>query len=1138
MDMGGAGVVAGAMRTLALRKAKANVVGVVGLVENMPDSKAQRPGDIVKSMKGDTIEIINTDAEGRLVSFQQSFVEQLASHIAPQQAGISAQAAILSAGRVLDLGAIATISEQEAPTGPQQKGLYLASALSLDAIPAQLMYHPMKTGEVRLTWNLVIRTLDGQHWWDLWVDANSGELLDQEDWIVRCQWESPAEHAAHAHHQHFHPDVPTPVLTREVAAFGGQYRVYPLLTESPNHGAPALVTGLEDSLASPFGWHDTDGVAGADFTITQGNNVLAQEDLNGNNGSGYSPDGGASLNFDFPLDPTQPLATYEDAAITNLFVWNNLFHDMWYQYGFDEASGNFQENNYGRGGQAGDFVFADARDGSGTNNANFGTPPDGSNPRMQMFLWDPIYENLIINSPASVAGVYGSIPATIGPGLPASLLTEDLVLVEDGSGNNQGCNTLTNPGAVSGKIAVMDRGGCTFASKILNAQGAGAIAVIIVQNNGGGPSAVGGNGAGINIPAIMIGTADGNQIKTAINAGTVNGSIVDGEPLDGIDGDLDNGIIVHEYAHGISNRLTGGPAASGCLGNAEQAGEGWSDWYGLVMTARSSDVGSTPRGIGTFAVDQPTTGGGIRNFPYTTNMNVNPQTYDVIKTRAGSVHGIGEVMCTMLWDLYWALVDEHGYDADLYRGTGGNNIAMQLVTDGLKLQPCSPGFVDIRDAILLADELNYAGENQCLIWETFARRGLGFSADQGSPNSATDGTEAFDLPPSCQPILFMEKIVDRREVSPGDTLTYTLNIANRTGAGVTNVTVVDTLPPLTTLVPGSASCSVNDVAGTLLFNLGNMADGQVLSCSFQVVLDDNALVSDLVFQDNLDSTQNIYTPTSLVGTGAFRLDTLNPRSGTHAIFVPNLGEDNNQLLTLPILFPDSNSVFSFWHWYNTEGGWDGGFVEFLATGSGTGWEDLGPYMIQNGYNTVVGSNNPVGEREVFGGNSEGYIQTKADLSDFAGENVFLRFRFVSDNNTFEEGWFIDDLALGEEFVVLNQACISSAEGNLFCAEQNVPTLIVEPLTDPTAIDLLAFTSLDIFPNPTYDQLTIQWEGSEVGELRIRLFAPNGQLLQEQRQNQAAPQGSTQLSLEALPTGTYFIDIQQGEHRTRKKVLKF
>ncbi|MCG6903823.1 MAG: leucyl aminopeptidase [Rhodobacter sp.] len=67
MDMGGAGVVAGVMKTLALRGARANVVGLVGLVENMPDGKATRPGDVVASMKGDTVEIINTDAEGRLV---------------------------------------------------------------------------------------------------------------------------------------------------------------------------------------------------------------------------------------------------------------------------------------------------------------------------------------------------------------------------------------------------------------------------------------------------------------------------------------------------------------------------------------------------------------------------------------------------------------------------------------------------------------------------------------------------------------------------------------------------------------------------------------------------------------------------------------------------------------------------------------------------------------------------------------------------------------------------------------------------------------------------------------------------------------------------------------------------------------
>ncbi|MGZ3257166.1 MAG: leucyl aminopeptidase, partial [Croceibacterium sp.] len=66
-DMGGAGAVAGAMLSLARRKAKANVIGVCGLVENMPDGNAQRPGDIVKTMSGQTVEVLNTDAEGRLV---------------------------------------------------------------------------------------------------------------------------------------------------------------------------------------------------------------------------------------------------------------------------------------------------------------------------------------------------------------------------------------------------------------------------------------------------------------------------------------------------------------------------------------------------------------------------------------------------------------------------------------------------------------------------------------------------------------------------------------------------------------------------------------------------------------------------------------------------------------------------------------------------------------------------------------------------------------------------------------------------------------------------------------------------------------------------------------------------------------
>ena len=94
------------------------------------------------------------------------------------------------------------------------------------------------------------------------------------------------------------------------------------------------------------------------------------------------------LDFDFPMTPDEHAQTYRDAATTNLFYMNNMIHDLMSHYGFDEASGNFQANNYGRGGVGGDYVRAEAADGNGTNNANFNPPTnDGGTPRMQMYLW-------------------------------------------------------------------------------------------------------------------------------------------------------------------------------------------------------------------------------------------------------------------------------------------------------------------------------------------------------------------------------------------------------------------------------------------------------------------------------------------------------------------------------------------------------------------------------------------------------------------------------------------------------------------------------------------------------------------------------------------------------------------------------
>jgi extracellular elastinolytic metalloproteinase len=629
--------------------------------------------------------------------------------------------------------------------------------ISLEDIPVKLMLFPThnEDHDIRLVWDLSIYLTSQKHWWSVRVDAVTGEVLDQLDWVVECTFDG-CDHLDHSTSSR--RPIPENLIYAGPAPAppppgADQYRVYAIPIESPSHGASSIVVGPYDPVASPFGWHDTNGAAGAEFTYTSGNNVLAQEDQNGNNGNGARPDGGASLIFDFPVNLNNAPSTYVDASTTNLFYMNNIMHDVWYQYGFDEASGNFQENNYGNGGAGSDNVNADSQDGSGLNNANFGTPADGGNPRMQMFLWNagPAY-TLTINSPAGIAGQYQGVSATFGPGLPGAPLTADLALVDDNVGDPlDACEAIVNGASLAGKIAVIMRGGCNFDAKVLAAQTEGAVAVIVVNNAAGTPTAMGGAGAGVTIPSIMISDVDGALMIAQLQAPTtVNGTIQDATGAQ-IDGDLDNGIIAHEYGHGISNRLTGGPGNSGCLSNAEQMGEGWSDWFGLMLTIEPGDLSTDGRGIGTFAIAEPTTGGGIRPAQYSTNLAINNFTYDATNN-TGAIsqpHGIGFVWCTMIWDLSWAMIDTYGFDSDLYNGTGGNNMAMHLITEGLKLQPCGPGFVDGRDAILAADQALYAGANECLIWEVFAARGLGFSADQGNSTSRTDQVEAFDLPIQC-----------------------------------------------------------------------------------------------------------------------------------------------------------------------------------------------------------------------------------------------------------------------------------------------------------------------------------------------------------------------------------------------------
>ena len=112
---------------------------------------------------------------------------------------------------------------------------------------------------------------------------------------------------------------------------------------------------------------------------------------------------------------------------------------------------------------------------------------------------------------------------------------------------------------------------------------------------------------------------------------------------------------------------------------------------------------------------------------------------------------VGCFWASMLSEVCWGLVAAHGFTPDLDASweTGGTNLAAQLVLDGMKFQPCRPGFVDGRDAILAADKALTGGENRCTLWTAFAKRGLGTDARQGSSASKTDGREGFALPSEC-----------------------------------------------------------------------------------------------------------------------------------------------------------------------------------------------------------------------------------------------------------------------------------------------------------------------------------------------------------------------------------------------------
>ena len=689
--------------------------------------------------------------DGNIVYFNDNFEKQYAN--TPETApGLQVKDAFAKAAQHVDINdssnfQLLTFNQPDADQGNFAKN--------------RLIY--IKSGaDLKLAYEFVFPHPGQNHYWNIYVDAQSGAILKKDDLNVSCTFHHDAYGreefiGPHNHSSHDH-QAQVSLAAAALAPDAATYNVFPFPIEAPTFGARSLVVNPYMVTSSPEGWH-YDG--STRYTITRGNNVHAYEDAANNNTPGNSADGGATRVFDFPYDNLQSPSFDKNAAITNLFYTNNMVHDIFYKFGFTAPARNFQQTNFGLGGIGNDYVNAEAQDGGGNNNANFATPPDGSRPRMQMYLWSPtIRPYLFYNTPADAVPrrpVSGKA-LTFGPALDMVWGMGDVQLANV----LDGCAPLT-PNSLTGKIGLVERSAnCAFSVRVKNVQDAGGVGAI-VYNGPAYPGVVnmGGTDPTIGIPSVLVDNAEGEFIKAKLAAGiTVNVTLKDDPSQYGrLDGSFDNGVIIHEYGHGISNRNTGnGYSCLSSSNSKEQMGEGWSDFFAMMLTNQPNDNAAVPRGMATYVAGQAPTAVGIRPARYSPNPAFNDYTYGDTNgmqylsngVYVPHVHSIGFVFGSILWDLHWKYVEKYGYSSDVTaNATNGSSRVLQLVMDGLKLQECSPTFINGRDAILAAEMATTNGADRCMIWKTFADRGVGVNASAGSKTNINDQVEDFTVPADC-----------------------------------------------------------------------------------------------------------------------------------------------------------------------------------------------------------------------------------------------------------------------------------------------------------------------------------------------------------------------------------------------------
>ena len=542
----------------------------------------------------------NLTPKSELINIGSQFIPDAPAAANATVPALAVEEAVAAAGQNVGEKMTAASVRAMGPAAEQPDRRQQFRAALLTDADAKLTWVPMNENTMRLAWDVTLTSRSRAEMYRVLVDAETSDVLVRQ---------ALTAYISDATYRVFTTESPTPFSPGHESASSLQ----PAQVDRVLLTTPGLNT-----TASPNGWINDGG------NITSGNNADAYTDTNADNVADLPrTTGSPDRVFDFPLDLTQEPVNFKDASVTQLFYWTNFMHDRMYELGFTEAAGNFQADNFGRGGLGNDPVNAEAQDGSGTNNANFSTPVDGGRGRMQMFNW---------TSPAP------------------------------------------------------DR-----------------------------------------------------------------------------DGSFEAEVVLHEYGHGVSNRLVGGPSVSISSLSTRGMGEGWSDFLGLALTAQSTDNphGNWARGAWSRYLNSGWMSEnyyyGARRYSYSTDMLKNPLTLkDIDPTQvdwhvnvprnptyaatqdATQVHYQGTVWSVTLWELRANLILKHGFAV-------GNDRAMFLVLEGMKLSPANPSFIQARDGIIQATLVNHPtdlGE----VWTAFAKRGMGDGATAPASTTTTGIVESYAVP--------------------------------------------------------------------------------------------------------------------------------------------------------------------------------------------------------------------------------------------------------------------------------------------------------------------------------------------------------------------------------------------------------